>query len=56
MGKQHIHQQSAAGKWGGAIGILEGEQTAQKVPRIVEILDAHTNNSEPQPNVYTKES
>ena len=56
MGERHIHQQSAAGKWGGAVSILEGEQTAQEVPRIVEILDANTNDSEPQPNVYTKES
>ena len=56
MGKWHIHQQSAAGKWGWAVSILEGEWTAQEVLRIVEILDANINDSEPQPNVYTKES
>ena len=56
MGKWCIFGQSAAGKWGRAISILEGEQTAQEIPKMVEIRDSDINNTDSQLNVYKTES
>ena len=55
MGQQSIHQQPTAGKWRGAVSILEGEQTAQGIAKIEEITDPDINESDTQPNVHTKE-
>ena len=56
MGKRCIVGQSAAGKWGRAVSILKEEQTAQEIPKIVEIWDSDINNADSQLNVNKTES
>ena len=56
MGQWYTFRKSAAGKWGRAVSILEGEWTAQETPKILEILDSGINNYDLQPNVCTMES
>jgi len=56
MGQRCIFGQSTAGKWGRAVSILEGEQTARETPNVVEIPDSDSNNSDSQLNVCKTES
>ena len=55
MGQWCIFGWSTAGKWGRAVSILEGEQTAREVPKIEEAWDSNANDVNSQLNVCTME-